>query len=1142
MHNKIEINPQFEEALELMEKSNRSLFITGRAGTGKSTLLEHFRSVTERNIVVLAPTGVAAVNINGQTIHSFFGFHADITVEKARRIARGNKKEIYKNLDAIIIDEVSMVRADLLDCVDEFLSIKGRDPGLPFGGTQMIFIGDLYQIPPVVPGPEKQIFSEHYESEFFFDARAYQALEVKCLELEKIYRQTDQEFIGILNRVRNKTVIAEDLDRLNSRVINDNTVLPEDTIYVTTTNDLAEQKNKAELEKLPGDPFVFYAEIRGAIDRTSFPAEEELRLKCEAQVMLLNNDPANRWVNGSIGTIVNLEDECLEVRLSDGQVVEVTPVKWRVYHFFWDVEAGEVAADSLGSFRQYPVKLAWAITIHKSQGKTFDSVVIDLGRGAFASGQLYVALSRCRSLEGIFFKREVREADIRVDYRVVDYLTARQYKLSEDNLTLDDKIKVLSEAAEHGEELEIVYLKNTDEKTRRVIRPEKVGGMDYCGVGYLGVSAYCYLRNQDRNFRLDRILQIKSKGIVAQGKNHQAKRLGSNKSTGIAGCIDVGTTGFNASSDEIVELALVLFNYDREGITGIVESYCWLRESNCEFNPDAYEVHGLSKNDLKGQKLDIARISSMIEKADFLVAHNAVFDKSFVSRTFPSVSAKLWFCSMNGINWSDGKGLRKQLSRHNIKPEQRHRALADVEGLLVLLKCNNGAGITFFAEMVGRINDQDIELVQKPCKGLDVTEERKVALADVFKRELFMELIPDSKDLKFALLKVIAENGGEIKTQEAYLKVKELYPKFAALYDEHHTPSEKIYWESRIRNVREKLISDGLIDKNSSPGSWAISGKRKNPLSEKKCVEKIIEEDSKPNEVPETKPKYTKNYIKCPSCRGEIASSLIKCIYCQSLLRDIENVDLSCLKYDTLPWQGGRYTGEIINGKPYGYGTLVLNNGTKLAGSWIDGELEVKGKKRLPDQGKHDKECKENQQPKVKAFVNSDGSKYEGEWKDNEPNGKGIFVFSNGEKYNGGFIRGYFNGIGTLTCPDGVIYEGSWMNNNLFGEGKITLPGGVVLKVSFKKSILNGLNEVIYPTGAKLIVDFKDEKVASNKARGKIDQSKPKKTKEARKEKKVEETVDLEELDFMFSCFIEGEPTTYLYKVLLDFFQKEFKI
>lgn len=423
MPSKIEINPLFEKALRLMEESQSNIFITGRAGTGKSTLLDYFRSITGKDIVVLAPTGVAAVNISGQTIHSFFRFRPDVTVEKVKKQAKKKASPIYKNIDAIVIDEVSMVRADLLDCIDAFLRINGKAPGFPFGGTQMIFIGDLYQIPPVVARHDREIFREHYESEYFFDAKVFGEIEIEYLELEKIYRQTDQVFIELLNKIRNKTVCGEDIELINRRVIGDEDEMPKDNIYLTTTNAMAEERNEAELARLPGKTRVFKAEVSGEIDEKYFPADKVLRLKKEAQVMLLNNDPEGRWINGTLGTISNIKGDYLEVRLQDGSVEEVTPFKWKISRFFWNEEKRCVESEDVGSFKQYPVRLAWAITIHKSQGKTFDNIAIDLGRGAFASGQLYVALSRCRSLQGIYLKRKIKESDIRADWRVTKFIT-----------------------------------------------------------------------------------------------------------------------------------------------------------------------------------------------------------------------------------------------------------------------------------------------------------------------------------------------------------------------------------------------------------------------------------------------------------------------------------------------------------------------------------------------------------------------------------------------------------------------------------------------------------------------------------------------------------------------------------------------
>ena len=508
MFENLEMNPQFEKALQLMEAGD-NLFVTGKAGTGKSTLLAYYRSITRKNIAVLAPTGVAAVNISGQTIHSFFGFRPDVTVEKARRGARKKADPLYSNLDMIIIDEISMVRADLLDCVDQFLRITGKVPGQPFGGTQMVFIGDLYQIPPVVTGQERSIFNEYYDSEYFFHSRVYSALEVEVLELETIYRQTDQDFIDLLNKIRNKTARAEDFRLLNSRVVDWDVTLPEDLVYLTTTNAMADKINRAELDKLPGEPHLLRAETSGDVDQKSFPADEVLEIREGAQVMLLNNDAAGRWINGTVGKVTGVWKDGLGVRLSDGTEHEVYPHKWNLYRYYWDDEAGAIAADSAGSFKQYPLKLAWAVTIHKSQGKTFNQVLIDLGRGTFATGQLYVALSRCRNYEGIYLKRAIRESDVLVDYRVVNYLTGRQYDLSEEKLPLDDKVRILNEAAINEAELEIVYLKNTDEKTRRLIRPERVGMMDYRGREFLGMRAFCLMRGEMRTFRVDRILEIR---------------------------------------------------------------------------------------------------------------------------------------------------------------------------------------------------------------------------------------------------------------------------------------------------------------------------------------------------------------------------------------------------------------------------------------------------------------------------------------------------------------------------------------------------------------------------------------------------------------------------------------------------------
>src|SRR5271157_1490747 len=307
----IDINPEFHKALEVMEHSNRHVFITGKAGTGKSTLLDYFRQTTRKEVAVLAPTGVAALNVQGQTIHSFFGFKPSITPEKVRKVS-GQDGDLYRQFDTIIIDEVSMVRADLLDCVEKFLRLNGPRKKQWFGGVQMVFIGDLYQLPPVVTTSEREIFTHRYETPYFFSAQVFNepTFDMEFIELEKVYRQTDEDFIALLNSIRNRTCTDGDLQRLNER-LNPAFVPPEDTFHVTltSTNDLATARNLERLASLPG-PLIQYASVvTGAFDRSSLPAEETLQLKEGAQVMLVNNDKEGRWVNGSIGRIAGLEKE-----------------------------------------------------------------------------------------------------------------------------------------------------------------------------------------------------------------------------------------------------------------------------------------------------------------------------------------------------------------------------------------------------------------------------------------------------------------------------------------------------------------------------------------------------------------------------------------------------------------------------------------------------------------------------------------------------------------------------------------------------------------------------------------------------------------------------------------------------------------
>jgi len=511
----IELNDEFKLALGLMEKTKEHLFITGRAGTGKSTLLDYFRSGATKQLVVLAPTGVAALNVKGQTIHSFFRFKPDITPEKVKKL-HPNKSKIYKNLEAIIIDEISMVRADLLDCVDKFLRLHGPHSGQPFGGCQMIFIGDLYQLPPVVSGAERNVFRVHYPSPYFFDAKVLVSLPLRMVELEKVYRQKDQSFIDLLNTVRNNSATDLELAALNSRCLPDFEP-PSNEFYITTTstNDQAAQINHLYLAKLSGKARSFPGLVAGEFSAKDLPTEINLSLKSGAQVMFLNNDSRGRWVNGSIGRVVKIERDtetgqpAIISQLAQGDKVKVLPYTWEIFHFRFNERQKILESEVVGSFTQYPLRLAWAVTIHKSQGKTFDKLIVDVGRGTFAHGQMYVALSRCTSLAGLVLKKPIHKNHIFMDWRVVRFLTGYQYQRSESTLPVAEKIKLIQRAIANRSKLEIIYLKSSDVKSKRVIQPASIGQMDYLGKPFLGLTGFCFSRQADRVFRVDKILEIK---------------------------------------------------------------------------------------------------------------------------------------------------------------------------------------------------------------------------------------------------------------------------------------------------------------------------------------------------------------------------------------------------------------------------------------------------------------------------------------------------------------------------------------------------------------------------------------------------------------------------------------------------------
>ncbi len=514
---KIEINEGFRQVLDALEKGE-NVFLTGKAGTGKSTLLRYFLEHTKKRCAVLAPTGVAALNVEGQTIHSFYGIFPGHTEQDIPEILKRKGERLYEvlsRLDMIIIDEISMVRADLLDMIDAitrrvFADFGGKKAksrqSLPFGGMQLFFIGDLYQLPPVVTSGEKEIFTSLYESPYFFSSISYPALNMTLYELEKIYRQKDTIFIEILNRIRNGTVTDEDIAILNERVNPDFTPGETQYVYLTTHNEIVNEINQRELQKLPGKKYTYKAVVEGDFNEKDMPTDEVLTLKHGAQVMFLVNHPWGFWVNGTIGRVVSCGEEMVTVELEDGTEVDVEPYTWVNYRY--EIEGKTVKKEAIGQFTQFPLRLAWSITVHKSQGKTFTHVFLDMQRGAFATGQTYVALSRVTSLEGLVLKHPLKKSHVKIDWHIIRFMTQTKYTRAHTLQTLDTKREILAQAIKTRSEVEIVYLKSDDTKSVRKIRPIWMGEMQYHGKSFEGLRAWCFQVGEERIFRVDRILEI----------------------------------------------------------------------------------------------------------------------------------------------------------------------------------------------------------------------------------------------------------------------------------------------------------------------------------------------------------------------------------------------------------------------------------------------------------------------------------------------------------------------------------------------------------------------------------------------------------------------------------------------------------
>tara|TARA_Y100000389_G_scaffold204988_1_gene261662 strand:- start:3950 stop:5197 length:1248 start_codon:yes stop_codon:yes gene_type:complete len=413
MKNNFTLNDDFNEIIALFENSNKNIFITGKAGTGKSSLINHIKKKTHKNLIVLAPTAIAALNINAKTIHSFFNFPFHVITPDV--IKKHYNKKLIKQIDTILIDEVSMLRPDIIDAIDLTLQIT-RENKDPFGGIQIILVGDLYQLPPVVTNNEIDVMNTLYpDGYFFFNSNVIKKIDLIKFELSQVFRQSDTKLISLLDRARKATLDDDDLMVFNQRLVKTDFIVPEEVLTLSTNNYKVNSINASNLRNIQSKEFVYHAEIDGRY--TGVPVDEELKIKVGAQVMLVKN--GKNWVNGTLATIDKLTKNEIYIKVKD-EVYLLEPEKWEKFEYI--ISDKKISSSVSATFTQYPLKLAWAATIHKCQGQTFENIVIDMDYGAFAHGQTYVALSRVVSLDGLFLRKPLRGEDFIFNPAIKDFL------------------------------------------------------------------------------------------------------------------------------------------------------------------------------------------------------------------------------------------------------------------------------------------------------------------------------------------------------------------------------------------------------------------------------------------------------------------------------------------------------------------------------------------------------------------------------------------------------------------------------------------------------------------------------------------------------------------------------------------------